>query len=263
MAENEATKSNPLIDRLFEAGAHFGYTRTRRHPSITPFIFGTKNRVEIFDLEETSKLLQQAAAFAKTLGQERKMILFVGGKQEARAVIREKAETLGMPYVAGRWIGGTLTNFEQTKKRVALLEELREKRGKGAFEKYTKRERLEFDRDIDRLEHMFGGLVPMKEQLPAAVFAVDVKREHSAVKEAKDCGLPVIALMSSDGAVGDATYPVVGNDSALKSISLFVDEIARAYQEGLQSSKAAKEAVEEHSAKASETSPARDNLREH
>lgn len=237
MAEQETTTTNPLVDRLFAVGAHFGYTRTRRHPSVTPFIFGTKNRVEIFDLEETSKLLERAKEFVKGLGQEKKMILFVGGKQEAQKVVRDKAVELGMPHVTGRWIGGTITNFEQMKKRIARLEELREKREKGAFEKYTKRERLEFDRDIEALEQVFGGLLPMKEHLPAAMFAIDAKREHIAVKEARDRGIPVVALMSSDGNINNVAYPVVGNDSAVKSIAFFVDEIAAAYQEGLKQPK--------------------------
>ena len=240
MADQETTHTNPLIDRLFAVGAHFGYTRTRRHPSVTPFIFGAKNRVEIFDLEETSKLLEKAKEYAKTLGQEKKMILFVGGKQEAQKVVRERAETLGMPHVTGRWIGGTITNFEQMKKRISRLEDLREKREKGAFEKYTKRERLEFDREIEELERVFGGLLPMREHLPAAMFAIDAKKEHIAVKEAKDRNLSVMALMSSDGNIEDVTYPMVGNDSAVKSITFFVDEIVSAYQEGLQNPKVAK-----------------------
>jgi len=233
MAEKGKIEKNPLIDKLFSVGAHFGYTRTRRHPSVSPFIFGMKNKVEIFDLEETSKLLERAKQFVYELGQHKKTLLFVGGKHEAKEVVRKAAESLEMPYVAGRWIGGTLTNFSEVKKRLERLEELRTKREKGELEKkYTKREQLDFDREIEDLNAQFGGIASVR-QLPAALFVIDAKRESIAAKEARDLSIPVVGLMNSDGNIKDVTYPIVGNDSALKSVTFFVDEVAGAYRDGL------------------------------
>lgn len=231
--EPKSSQHSGLIDRLFQAGAHFAYSRTRRHPSVTPFIFGAKNQVEIFDLEKVSELLERACAFARKLGEERKAILFVSGKNEARDIIEARAQSLGAPYVAGRWIGGTLTNFPEIKKRMERLEDLLQMREKGAFEgKYTKRERLMFDREIEDLRSTFGGITPMK-QMPGAMFVVDSRREHIAVAEAHAMRIPVIALMNSDCNLKEVTYPLVGNDTARGSISFFVDEIVKAYREGL------------------------------
>ena len=222
-----------LIDRMFKAGAHFAYSRTRRHPSVEHFIFGAKNQVEIFDLEKVSELLESATAFARKLGEARKAILFVGGKNEAREIVRIKAGTLGMPYVAGRWIGGTLTNFSEIKKRLNRLEDLLSKRSSGEFEgKYTKRERLMFDREIVDLQNTFGGIAAMK-SLPGALFVVDSRREHIAIAEANVMKIPVIALMNSDCNFKDVAYPIVGNDSARTSVTFFMDEISKAYTEGL------------------------------
>ncbi|HEX9608813.1 MAG TPA: 30S ribosomal protein S2 [Candidatus Paceibacterota bacterium] len=229
-------KKNPLIEKLFSVGAHFGYTRTRRHPSIAPFIFGIKNRVELFDLEQTSELLERAKQFVYELGQHKKVILFVSGKHELRTIVKNAAESIGMPYVAGRWIGGTFTNFTEIKKRLERLETLKNQREKGELEKkYTKREILEFDREIEDLERGFGGIAGVR-QLPAALFAIDSKKEIIAIREARQLKIPVVGLMNSDGNFKEVTYPIVGNDSAAKSVTFFVEEIARAYKDGLQHS---------------------------
>lgn len=233
MEAAEKTQHKPILDRLFKAGAHFGYSRTRRHPSVEQYIFGAKNQVEIFDLEKVHDLLESSKALVKKLGADRKQILFVSGKNEARDIVRNKAQELNMPYVAGRWIGGTLTNFSEIKKRLARLEDLASKRDSGEFEgKYTKRERLMFDREIAELEQNFGGLVGMK-QLPGALFVIDSKREHIAVAEAKTMRIPVIALVNSDCNIKEINYPIVGNDAARGSITFFMEEIVQAYREGL------------------------------
>lgn len=225
------------IEQLFSVGAHYGYTRSRRHPSMSPFIFGTKNRVEIFDLEQVSELLDKAKEYVYKLGQEKKIILFASSKHEARGVIKDMALSIDMPYVAGRWIGGTLTNFSEIKKRTDRLRELREGRDKGTFEKYTKREQLEFDREIIDLEAYFIGIVNMKE-LPTALFVVDTRHERVAIAEARKMNIPVIAVLNSDCDLGDATYPIVANDAALASISFFVKDVVAAYKDGLAHPKA-------------------------
>lgn len=223
-----ATTNNPRIDNMFKAGAHFAFSRTRRHPTVAPYIFGTKNKVEIFDLEKTEVLLEKAKAFVATLAAEGKSILFVGGKSEARNATKSGAMSINMPYVDGRWIGGTLTNFVQIRKRVEKLEKLTTEKEKGELSKYTKKERLLIDREIANLERFFSGVVSMKD-LPKAIFIVDPKKEKSAVKEAQDMGIPVIALAGSDCNIKGLDFPIIGNDSSQTSVNFFVQEISKAY----------------------------------
>jgi small subunit ribosomal protein S2 len=229
MSQNiEIKANNPIIDSMFKAGAHFGFSKTRRHPTITPYIFGAKNKVEIFDLEKTSELLNKALAFVANLARESKSILFIGGKSEARNSIKNSALSINMPYVDGRWIGGTLTNFPQIRKRVEKLERLNSEKEKGELAKYTKKERLLIDREIANLERFFSGIVSLKD-LPKAVFIIDPKKEKIAVKEAKDMGIPVIALLGSDCNLKDVDYPIIGNDSSQMSIQFFTQAIKLYY----------------------------------
>lgn len=220
-----------IIDALFKTGAHFGYSKARRHPSTKPFIFGSKNNVEILDLEKTSASLEAARGVVADLAHEGKTILFVGTKPEARKLVVDGANAIDMPYVSERWIGGTLTNFSEIKKRVARLEDLLIKREKGELSVYTKKERLLLDREIAKLQKHFGGIVSMKET-PRALFIVDPRAEHLAVREAVARNVPIIALASSDCDVAKITYPIVANDSAMQSIRFFVEEIVTAYREG-------------------------------
>ncbi len=223
---------------MFSVGAHYGCSRARRHPSVAPYIYGTKEKLEIIDLTKTAAQLARAKEFAHTLGAEGKVLLMVGGKSEAQKAVRETAESLGLPYVAGRWIGGTLSNFPEIKKRVARLETLRTQREKGELAKYTKREQLMFDREIAKLEEKFGGLMGM-EALPQALLVVDPRFEHIAVREAREFSLPVIALASTDCDIAPIAYPIVANDAARASIAFFVEEIGKAYGEGMRRKKEA------------------------
>ena len=224
-------KPNAVIDSMFKAGTHFGFSRSRRHPTVKPFIFGIKNKVEIFDLEKTSLLLNEAKKFVASVAAEGKQIVLVGGKHEARAAIRAAAMSINMPFVEDRWVGGTFTNFKEIRKRIDKMEKLEEEREKGELVKYTKKERLLIDREIDRLNHLFSGIASIKE-MPKAVFVVDPRAEINAVKEAQDMGIPVIALAGSDCDISDIDYPIVGNDASQESIRFFVNEIAKAYEEG-------------------------------
>lgn len=219
------------IETLFEAGAHFGYARARRHPTAAPFLFGTKDRTDIFNLDETTARIDAAAAFAASIAASGKQLLFVGGKHEAISLVKLNAERAGQPYVAGRWIGGTLTNFKNIRKRIDLLEKLMGERERGELEKYTKKERLLIDRQIDELLARFGGLVKMTE-LPAALFVIDTRHEDTAVKEANQLGIPVIGLSSSDGDFSLIKHPIPANDTSVKSVSLVCGIIAHAYEAG-------------------------------
>ena len=234
------TKDNKTeIEEMFSVGAHFGFSRSRRHPSALPYIFGSKNRVEIFDLEKTKTLLDIASEYARKLGEEGKTVLFVGGKKEARESIKDVALKLDMPYVSGRWIGGTLSNFGNIRGRVEKMIDLADKKEKGELSKYTKKERLLIDREIERLDRFFGGLVNLTRK-PDALFVIDPRQENISVSEARQLSIPVIALIGSDGDAGKVDYPIFGNDASLHSIKFFTDKIVEAYEEGKKSSQAPK-----------------------
>jgi small subunit ribosomal protein S2 len=231
MATETKTKQNDIIGAMFEAGAHFGYQKSRRDASTTPFIFGSKNKIDIIDLEQTAKQLATAKEFVKKLAKEGKQMLFVGGKNEAKGLIKSGAESVGMPYVASRWIGGTLTNAPEIKKRIAKFEDLQKQKEKGELTKYTKKERLLIDRQIEKLDEMFSGIVSMKD-MPKALFIIDPKKESIALAEAEKMHVPVVALLNTDSAIDGIDYPIVGNDASASSIAFFVQEIVDAYTEG-------------------------------
>ncbi len=224
-------KEGDIISDLFKAGAHFAFVRARRHPSTKPYIFGVKNRIEIFDLEKTNEALQKALEFVKNMGTMNSTVLFVGGKGEAKNAVKAAASKIGMPYVDGRWIGGTLTNFNQIKRRVAKLEELTSQKEKGELAKYTKRERMLIDKEIENLRIYFEGIVSMKD-LPKAMIIVDPKKEEIAVKEAFEKGIPVVAIAGSDCDISVIDYPVPANDASVASITFLVNKLAESYSEG-------------------------------
>ncbi len=231
MAEekNIVINMNETIGRMFKAGAHFGYSKSRRHPSVKPLIFGAKNKVEIFDLEKTKEYLDRAKAFVASIAANNGKIVFIGGKNESREAVRAAAQSINMPYVAGRWIGGTFTNFPQIRKRIERFELLTSQKEKGELIKYTKKERLLIDREIETLNRFFGGIVSMTE-LPKAVFVVDSSREHIAVTEAHKVKIPVISISGSDCNLKDVEYPIPGNDTSVGSITFFLGEITAAYK---------------------------------
>lgn len=220
-----------LVESMFSVGAHFGYSKSLRHPSTTPYIFGAKNTIEIFDLEKTSKMLEEAKVFVEKVASEGKQILFVSGKREVIRLIKDASQKIDQPYVAGRWIGGTITNFEEIQKRTARLDKLSVEKEKGLLAKYTKKERLLIDREIEKLEARFGGISNMKSK-PGAVFVVDVKQEDVAVAEILVAGIPIISLSSSDCDISKINHPILGNDSSSNSIKFVLDELSEAYQVG-------------------------------
>ncbi|MFZ3020403.1 MAG: 30S ribosomal protein S2 [Minisyncoccia bacterium] len=225
------------IDVLSKAGVHYGRQRGRRHPSAKDFIFGTKGNIEIFDLESTKTMLERALVAAQAVGEKGGQILMVAGKSEAKGAVKDAASSAGLPFVAGRFIGGTLTNFPEIKKRVARLESLTEQKEKGELAKYTKKERLLLDREIDSLREMFGGITPMR-SLPAMLYVVDPRKENIAVREANLLNIPVMALAGSDCNMKELTYAIPGNDALPSSVRLITDKIAHAYKEGKKAGKA-------------------------
>ncbi len=229
---NTAETQGVGVDRLFETGAHFAQVKSRRHPSMKRFVLGTKSKVEIFDLTKTDEQLAKAKAAMSALARDGKVILFVGGKREVSDQVREVAQRIGQPFVAGRWLGGTVSNFVEIKKRIDRLADLEQKRDSGELAKtHTKLERVFIDREIARLEERLGGIRNLARR-PDAMVIVDAKHEAHATKEARDAGIPVIGIMSSDNNLADAAFPIVTNDASRKTVELVLGELASAYEAG-------------------------------
>jgi small subunit ribosomal protein S2 len=221
-----------MMRELFKVGAHFGFSRRRRHPSTSPFIVGFKNKNAVINLEETIIALDAATDMVKKLASENKTILFVGNKPEVREIVKRFAQNLESPYVAERWIGGTFTNFSEIKKRVNRLATITEQEKKGELGKYTKKERGVIAKEKRDLERYFAGIATMN-TLPAALVLIDPLSESIAVAEATQLRIPIIALCGSDCNIDNIACPVVANDSQVASITYFLKAVSDAYKEGL------------------------------
>ncbi len=227
-----ATDTNNLIERMFEAGAHFGFSKSRRHPTTAPFIYATKDGNDIFDLEATSQQVEAAKAVLEEAGKQGKNVLFVGTKDEVTRMVREAAELADAPYVVNRWIGGMLTNFAQMRKRFERLTTLRNEKESGELErKYTKKERVVLGREMDKLTFNFGGMVDL-DKTPDMLVIVDPRHDSIANTEARDLNIPVIGVMSSDSDISKVTYPVLVNDALTTSVKLVLDELITSYKAG-------------------------------
>lgn len=221
-----------LIKELFSVGAHFGFSRARRHPTVQSYVFTTKEGTDLFDLPRTAELLSDALAYVRELGEQGKTILFVSTKDEVKDLVRTTADAINMPYVTNRWIGGILTNTSEIKKRIQRMITLREQNASGELErKYTKKERVMLMREVEKLEFNFGGIEKM-DRSPDAVFFVDPRHEVVGVKEATDAKIPVIAIMSSDCDLSVVYKPIVANDAQRGSVSFLLSEIRAAYEDG-------------------------------
>ncbi len=216
---------------LLEAGCHFGHQSRRWHPKMQPYLYGAREGVHIFDLVKTKEGLEAAATFARDTAAKGGKIVFVGSKRQAKDIIIEEAKGAGMPYVAERWLGGIMTNWEQIKKSVDKLKDLKTKKAIGEFKKYTKKENLLIDREIVKLERFVGGLVDLT-QLPEALFIVDIKKEAAAVAEALQKEIPTIAIVDSNCDPTPIDFVIPANDDATGSIKFIVQTIAQAIKEG-------------------------------
>lgn len=216
---------------LLEAGCHFGHQSARWNPKMKPYLYTVRDGVHVFDLAKTKEGLEKTCEFVKKLTAKGEKIVFVGTKRQAQAIVKEEAKKAGVPFVSERWLGGTITNWGQIKKSIAKLTEMIEVREKGEYKKYTKKEQILLDREISRLEKFFGGLVGL-EDLPAAIFVVDIKKEETAVREANREEIPVIAIVDSNSNPDLADYVIPANDDAVGSIKLIVGVIAEAAKKG-------------------------------
>jgi len=226
-----STKQNEKLEEMFRSGFHYGYSKSRRHPSTTSFIFTTKNGVDIINIEKSYTLLEEALEKVSNYAASGKVILFVGTKAESRQQVAEVALSLGMPYVNTRWIGGTLTNFIEIKKRISKLLDLREQKEKGELEKYTKKERLLISKEMKDMTKNFQGLSTITKS-PDAMVIIDSKKEKIAVAEAKKMKIPVVALLNTDCNMDSVESPVIGNDASLSSIAFFLEQVKESYNKG-------------------------------
>ena len=216
---------------LLSAGSHFGHLTRRWNPKMKPFIFMERNGIHIIDLKKTQDLLDIACNAVCDLVAGGRKILFVGTKSQASQVIEEEAKRCGQFYVAERWLGGMLTNFTTIRKSVKRYTNIEKMESDGTYDKITKKEILQLDREKSKLQKVLMGVVEMT-RLPGALFVVDIKKEEISVKEAKRLGIPVIAMVDTNCDPTTVDYPIPANDDAIKSIQLFAKAIADAVLEG-------------------------------
>lgn len=219
------------LQTLLESGAHFGHQSRRWNPKIEPFIYGVQEGVHVFDLTKTKEKLEEALDFLKKTSNEGKTILFLGSKKQAKTKTKEIAEEVGAPYVNERWLGGTLTNFEQMRRSCKKLADMKTKRSAGEYKRFTKKERLLIDREIERLERFFGGVVGM-EALPDVLVVVDIKREHAAVSEAKKTKVATVGIVDSNSDPSQVDYPIPMNDDATRAVEYVLELFKKAILEG-------------------------------
>lgn len=215
------------LEEMAKVGLHFGHKTSRIHPKMKPFLAGMRNGIHLIDLEKTVEKLKDALAFISKLVSEGKNLLLVGTKIQAKEIIRKTAEECDLSYVNARWLGGTFTNFESVKKRVDYFKDLERKKTEGELEKYTKKERAEFDKKIKELAGKFGGVKNM-EKLPDAIFVVDMKKDILAIKEAKIKKIPIVAIADTSIDPSLADYPIPANDDAISSISYILEKVKEA-----------------------------------
>ena len=219
------------IENLLESGAHFGHLTRRWNPKMEQFIFTEKNGIHIIDLRKSQILINFAREAIFDIASKGKIVLFIGTKPQAKATIQEEAVRAGMNYVSERWLGGMLTNFSTIRKSIKRLNQLDKMEVDGTFEKITKKERLLISRERDRLRKVFGGIEVMN-RLPGALFVVDIKKEHLAIKEAKILGIPVIGIVDTNCDPEDVDFPIPANDDSVKTIELITKVMADAVLEG-------------------------------
>jgi small subunit ribosomal protein S2 len=230
----------PEIQTLLDAGVHFGHLTRKWNPSMAPYIFMERNGIHILDLNKTQRKLAEATdAMAKIAGSGRK-ILFVATKKQAKETVSETAKALNMPYITERWPGGMLTNFVTIRKAIKKMTNIDKMKADGTFLTLSKRERLQVDRQRAKLEKNLGSIADMS-RLPAALFVVDVMREHIAVAEARNLGIPVFAMVDTNSNPHLVDFVIPSNDDATKSISLIMNTVSSGIREALSNRKEEKE----------------------
>jgi small subunit ribosomal protein S2 len=232
--------SRTNFNELLEAGVHFGHLKRKWNPAMAPYIFMERNGIHIIDLEKTAVKLDEAASAMKHIAKSGKKILFVATKKQAKEIVAERVKQVNMPYVTERWPGGMLTNFPTIRKAVKKMSSIDKMAVDGTFTNLSKRERLQVTRQRAKLEKNLGSIADLT-RLPSALFVVDVSKEHIAVREARRLGIPVFAMVDTNSDPSDIDFPIPANDDASKSISLIIDLLCKAIEEGLNERKMEKD----------------------
>ncbi len=231
--------STPTFDQLLEAGCHFGHLKRKWNPAMAPYIFMERNGIHIIDLYKTAAKVDEAANALKSIAKAGKKVLFVATKKQAKQVVAEAAQSVGMPYVIERWPGGMLTNFPTIRKAVKKMTAIDKMTTDGTFDNLSKREKLQISRQRAKLEKTLGSIADLN-RLPSALFVVDVLKEHIAVAEANRLGIPVFAMVDTNSNPNNIDFVIPANDDASKSIELILGSVCEAMKEGLEERKAEK-----------------------
>lgn len=224
------------FETLLEAGVHFGHLKRKWNPAMAPYIFEEKKGIHIIDLNKTIVHLDQACAAMKQIAKSGKKVLFVATKKQAKEIVAQRVAKIGMPYVTERWSGGMLTNFQTTRKSIRKMATIDKMKSDGTWDTLNKREKLFKTRQREKLEKTFGSISDMTRQ-PAAIFIVDILKEHIALAEAKRLNIPTFAIVDTNSNPKLVDFPIPANDDATKSISLILEEICSAIQDGLEDRK--------------------------
>ena len=238
----------PSFNELLDAGVHFGHLKRKWNPYMAPYIFMEKNGIHIIDLEKTIAKLEESAKAIKQIAKSGRKILFVATKKQAKDIVSERIKTINMPYVTERWPGGMLTNFPTIRKAVKKMAAIDKMATDGTFDHMSKREKLQVTRQRAKLEKNLGSIADMVRQ-PAALFVVDIMKEDIAVKEAHRLNITVFGMVDTNSDPREVDFPIPANDDAAKSITLIVDYMVAAVQEGLNERKMEKEKEAENKAK--------------
>ncbi|MDP4663070.1 MAG: 30S ribosomal protein S2 [Salibacteraceae bacterium] len=225
---------------LLEAGVHFGHLKRKWNPNMAPYIFMERNGIHVIDLHKTVAKVDEAAAAMKQIAKSGKKILFVATKKQAQEILQTQMAEINMPYVTERWPGGMLTNFVTIRKAIRKMASIDKMKLDGTFETVSKRERLQINRQREKLEKDFGSIADLT-RLPAALFIIDINKEHIAVKEAKKLNIPTFAIVDTNADPRQVDFPIPGNDDASQSISKIVSLMAEAIKEGLSERKVDRE----------------------
>ena len=231
--------ATPNFEQLLEAGCHFGHLKRKWNPAMAPYIFMERNGIHIIDLYKTAAKLDEAAAALKNIAKSGKKVLFVATKKQAKQVVADKAQSVGMPYVIERWPGGMLTNFPTIRKAVKKMGQIDKMSKDGTFDTLSKREKLQISRQRAKLEKTLGSIADLS-RLPSALFVVDVMKEHIAVAEANRLGIPVFAIVDTNSDPSNVDFVIPANDDASKSVELILDTVCAAMTEGLEERKVEK-----------------------
>ena len=245
------------FEQMLQAGVHFGHLKRKWNPHMAPYIFTEKKGIHIIDLHKTGVKLDEAASAMKQIAKSGKKILFVATKKQAKAIVAERVKAIGMPYVTERWSGGMLTNFATIRKAVRKMSQIDKMEQDGTLTTMSKRERLQVSRQRAKLEKNLGSISDLT-RIPAAIFIVDVVKEHIALAEARKLGIPVFAMVDTNSDPRPVDFPIPSNDDAGRSIALVMDVLAQAIAEGLQDRKADKDQADAQAAakKAKSEAPA-------